>query len=1107
MKRLYIGGLSHTISQKDLRDRFGKFGEVSDVEIITRKDEHGSPLKTFAYINLTISDSDYKRCVTVLNKSKWKGGTLQIELAKESFLQRLAKERQQAAEKTHTPKTDVKEKIVESFIAAGVENFHMKAAVPGTEIPGHKDWVVSKFGRVLPIVHLKCQGKTKISFSIDASLKYDPSKHCHNIKKLESEDCFTPVSELTWQIDGGDDEISKRRRGEFPRQKKRPKKTIQSLDPSTNPYSTTIPERWTTGQNRDASQLLQSRKPAVCVFNSDCDSEDEIRTLVAQELSQNHEMVTIEDEGNLEVVSDDFVVKSNMFWGSGETDMVGQIGLKSTRNDEDYDSADTDEILRQNKNSDKTEETEKSNKSLVKSKKIDGKKLALSNNQTPTDSESDNGSESSSESGDSDYEAMMGSCHRLELSLADLENLVKKMEDDESSDDDTNAGTSELPERSSVHEREPQRAQSKKSGINPEDILASLFEPDEDKEEKKEKVMSKKKSCLPAFVGTKDLFGSAAKITGLKRAAEKVNCEFGEEPKRLKSGLKTLEDEESSSEQVPELNKKDTNVSMDCSSEDMMINEEPIKLNSKPSSSLKVNDRTCPELTKTTSLRQSKHSARSSSSGEEEEDEETVPLEPKTSKEHERSASDSSGCSEESDTSSDEEEEESTKREAASEPKQINSSALGPKQFQQTVLDPVKQQQDNQKRLAALEQRQKESEQQKQLIQGALSKVDLPNANKGKHIVFDSDDEVSNDRENTTQQKASLFDEESDDDASGSEEKQDLKEKELKRAGGSKLFDSSEDEDDGTDEGHFKIKPQFEGRAGQKLMELQSRFGTDPRFQMDAKFLESEEQEEGTFQLCITIHRVRLMQRLKPKRTQHKKKGLFSTANFRVLFRVNAPLIISCFYIQSKAARRKKREEAAKLPECSKDIYYDVTTDLKEAFGTVKEIQTENKQVSWDQDDNDDDDNDDDDDDDEDGQAPQADMPALSSSTNQESEPSSGFKFSFFGDDDVTKAQTTDEYKVETIKGAKVAWQVDPRFQDSSSEEEEEEKEEEKEGKKEAAVVTTSKQPVPTKKFFFFFDDDIRLKGVPQEAQRRQKASEDDDKKLKHHNALPYVAY
>ncbi len=41
MKRLYIGGLGHTVSEKDLKDRFGKFGDVSDVEIITRKDENG----------------------------------------------------------------------------------------------------------------------------------------------------------------------------------------------------------------------------------------------------------------------------------------------------------------------------------------------------------------------------------------------------------------------------------------------------------------------------------------------------------------------------------------------------------------------------------------------------------------------------------------------------------------------------------------------------------------------------------------------------------------------------------------------------------------------------------------------------------------------------------------------------------------------------------------------------------------------------------------------------------------------------------------------------------------------------------------------------------
>eukprot|EP00061_Rhincodon_typus_P005826 g25807.t1 len=61
-----------------------------------------------------------------------------------------------------------------------------------------------------------------------------------------------------------------------------------------------------------------------------------------------------------------------------------------------------------------------------------------------------------------------------------------------------------------------------------------------------------------------------------------------------------------------------------------------------------------------------------------------------------------------------------------------------------------------------------------------------------------------------------------------------------------KLFDSEEeDNEDDSDEdysGRFKIKPQFEGKAGQKLFDLQSRFGTDERFRMDKRFLESEDE-------------------------------------------------------------------------------------------------------------------------------------------------------------------------------------------------------------------------------------------------------------------------
>lgn len=46
-KRLYVGGLGHTVSKAELQERFSKFGRVSDVEIITRKDDQGNSFISF----------------------------------------------------------------------------------------------------------------------------------------------------------------------------------------------------------------------------------------------------------------------------------------------------------------------------------------------------------------------------------------------------------------------------------------------------------------------------------------------------------------------------------------------------------------------------------------------------------------------------------------------------------------------------------------------------------------------------------------------------------------------------------------------------------------------------------------------------------------------------------------------------------------------------------------------------------------------------------------------------------------------------------------------------------------------------------------------------
>lgn len=54
-----MGGLSHSVTQKDLKDRFGKFGEVEDVELRTRRDDEGEKTNTHCENHVNNNTSDY----------------------------------------------------------------------------------------------------------------------------------------------------------------------------------------------------------------------------------------------------------------------------------------------------------------------------------------------------------------------------------------------------------------------------------------------------------------------------------------------------------------------------------------------------------------------------------------------------------------------------------------------------------------------------------------------------------------------------------------------------------------------------------------------------------------------------------------------------------------------------------------------------------------------------------------------------------------------------------------------------------------------------------------------------------------------------------------
>uniref|UniRef100_A0A096M1B5 Nucleolar protein 8 n=1 Tax=Poecilia formosa TaxID=48698 RepID=A0A096M1B5_POEFO len=1022
MRRLYVGGLNHTVTQKDLKDRFEKFGEVLDVELRTRKDEEGIPYKTFAYININISEADLKKCMTVLNKSKWKGGTLQIEAAKESFLHRLAQERQQAADH-HLQRSTTeakKQKLLDSWSKAGVQNFTMKAAVPGSEVPGCKDWVVSKFGRVLPVLQLRCQKGSKAR-----TVKYDPSKYCHNIRRLDRTDPdeTLSVTQLTWQVEGGDDDISKRRRGEFPPYEPiKPKKSRTDPGDSLNTFSrirnscwrmlrknvfmfpatchgydpaTTVRSEQNSDRNTEVHQLtngsdLPTNHRAAQREESDVDSDEEIRSLVAaQQSSHDALQQEAEDIDNLEVVGLDYLVKSG-----------------SKGDEEDYDSAGTDELFEsrrkppappQEKPSSPPAQQFSDQKRQMKRKTTPGdvsssKPSSSVQRENPagvrpaikhsSDSHSDQDDEeeegnSSDSSSDFDFPALFSAnSNYLRISLADLQRLAESKV--------PSILRSGLKPESGLPGRH-----ARKEAITPNEILASILgedSSDDDKEHKKKKVEGVTSASLQTSEETATQRETSQTDGRLRRKREQEQDEalgiqrqkHGETPEALRD---PQTDSSSGSEEEEE---------------EMMSAED------QPSSS---------------------------SSSEEQEQQAGAPAPGSKS------------------SSSEEEEEE---EEA---PPRVALAAKEEEELQRKA---------NMRRLAALQQRQKEAEEHKKLIQGALANLDAPPPTTGKRIVFGSDDEEEK------QEVVSAVE----------ESKKPLFQERLKPSG-PRLFDDSEDDDEEGDEeedgSRFDIRPEFEGPAGQKLMELQSRFGTDERFRLDSRFLEDEEEEEETAEVQKgPMEDEEALEEEKKKNLSILQSvlGTSQQASSKTARKAKQFRDVSALHYdpskeehtafetkteetkkESKAARRKKREEAQKLPEVSKEIYFQVSGDLKAVFGQTN-----------------------------DGSAV---LPSLlSADPSSKSEESSGFRFSFFGDESAAGSGETAEYKTEKIQAPKVSWHQDPRFHDSSSEDElEEDEEEEEQVKKEqqsSVEAKNTKEETPSQPdFFFFSSDDHRLKEGP----------------------------
>lgn len=239
----------------------------------------------------------------------------------------------------------------------------------------------------------------------------------------------------------------------------------------------------------------------------------------------------------------------------------------------------------------------------------------------------------------------------------------------------------------------------------------------------------------------------------------------------------------------------------------------------------------------------------------------------------------------------------------------------------------AKRQAANAKRLASLKQRFAESHTQRRLLQSALTSVD--SADRKRHIVFkDSDDDEEEERfakpsaeARAAEGKLTLFD---DDDGEAEEEE-------------------SPDYD-------FRLRPQFEGHKGHKILELQSKFGTDERFRMSEHFLESDGDESDTVgddqaavdddSLDPSKERARnldiLQDVLGPEAPKIRRKAVFKDATQLRFDPTKESAAKFEIKPESKASKRKKarleEESAAAVPQVSGEQFYEVTTDLQDAL-------------------------------------------------------------------------------------------------------------------------------------------------------------------------------